>query len=56
MVSNVTISAPEFTPSIPNLVNKTATTIIVSWTPVPSYADGNAVNASIHCDTTGKRR
>ena len=36
MISNVILLAPGFTPSPPTLVNKTATTITVSWTPVPS--------------------
>ena len=44
MMSYVTLSAPGFTPSLPTLVNKTATTIAVSWTPVPSDADGYVVN------------
>ena len=39
MMSYVTLLAPGFTPSSPILVNKTATTITVSWTPVPSDAD-----------------
>ena len=42
----VILSAPGFTPSPPTLVNKTATTITVSWTPVPSDADGYVVNAT----------
>ena len=29
------LSTPGFTPSPPTMVNKTATTIIVHWTPVP---------------------
>ena len=45
MMSYEILSAPGFTPSPPTLVNKTATTITVSWTPVPSDADGYVVNA-----------
>ena len=45
-MSYVIISAPGFTPSPPILVNKTSTTITVSWTPVPSNADGYVVNAT----------
>ena len=44
MMSYVTTSAPGFTPSLPTPVKKTATTITVSWTPVPSDADGYVVN------------
>ena len=51
MVSNVILPAPKFTPSIPNLVNKTATTITVSWTPVASYADGYVVNVTSNTHT-----
>ena len=46
MMSCVILSAPGFTPSLPTLVNKTATTITVSWTPVPSDADGYVVNVT----------
>ena len=46
MMSYVTLSAPGFTPSPPTLVNKTATTITVSWTSVPSDADGYVVNVT----------
>ena len=46
MISNVILLAPAFTLSFPNLVNKTDTTITVSWTPVPSDADGYVVNAT----------
>ena len=46
MISYVILSAPGFTPSPPTLVNKTATTITVSWTPVPSDADGYVINAT----------
>ena len=46
MISYLIISAPGFTPSPPTLVNKTATTIAVSWTPVPSDADGYVVNVT----------
>ena len=46
MMSYVTLSAPGFTPSLPTLVNKTATTITVSWTSVPSDADGYVVNVT----------
>ena len=42
----VILSAPGFTLSPPILVNKTTTTITVSWTPVPSDADGYVVNAT----------
>ena len=45
MISYVILLAPGFTPS-PTLVNKKATTITVSWTPVPSDADGYVVNAT----------
>ena len=45
-MSFVTLSAPGFTPSPSSLVNKTATTIAVSWTPVPSDADGYVVNVT----------
>ena len=44
MMSYVTLLAPGFIPSPPTLVKKTATTITVSWTPVPSDADGYVVN------------
>ena len=46
MMTNVILSAPKFTPSPPTLVNKTATTITVSWRPVPSDANGYVVNAT----------
>ena len=46
MMSYVVLSAPGFTPSPPILVNKTSTTITVSWIPVPSDADGYVVNAT----------
>ena len=46
MMSCVTLSAPRFTTSPPTLVNKTATTITVSWTPVPSDADEYVVNVT----------
>ena len=46
MMSNVILSAPGFIPSPPTLVNKTATIITVSWTSVPSDADGYIVNAT----------
>ena len=45
-MSFVIFSAPRFTPSPPTLVNKTSTTITVSWIPVPSDADGYVVNAT----------
>ena len=45
MISYVILLAPGFTPS-PIMVKKTATTITVSWTPVPSDADGYVVNAT----------
>ena len=40
------LSALGFTRSPLTLVNKTATTITVSWTPVPSDADGYVVNVT----------
>ena len=46
MISYAFPSVPGFVPSPPTLVNKTATTITVSWTPVPSDADGYVVNAT----------
>ena len=46
MMSFVILSAPGFIPSPPTLVNKTATTITVSWTPVPSDANGYVVNVT----------
>ena len=46
MMSYVILLAPGFTPSLPTLINKTATTITVSWTPVSSDADGYVVNAA----------
>ena len=49
MMSYVILSAPGFTPS--PLVNKTATTITVSWTPVPSNADGYVVNVTSDAHT-----
>ena len=45
MMSYVILSAPGFTPS-PTLVKKTATTITVSWTPVPSDVDEDVVNVT----------
>ena len=45
------LSAPGFTPSLPTLVNKTATTITVSWTPVPSDANGYVVNVTSNMHT-----
>ena len=45
-MSYVILSAPGFTLSPPTLVNKTATTITVSWTPVPSDANGYVVNVT----------
>ena len=45
-MSYVILSAPGLTPFPPILVNKTFTTITVSWTPVPSDADGYVVNAT----------
>ena len=42
----VILSAPGLTPSPPILVNKTATTITVSWTHVSSDADGYVINAT----------
>ena len=46
MISNVILSAQGFTPSPFNLVNKTATTITVSWTPVLSDPNGYVVNVT----------
>ena len=46
MMSYVILSAPGFIPSPPTLINMTATTITVSWTPVLSDADGYVVNAT----------
>ena len=46
MMSYVILSAPGFTPSPPTLINKTATTITVNWTPVPSDVDEYVVNAT----------
>ena len=46
MMSCLILSAPGFTPFPPTLVKKTATTITVSWTPVPSDADGYVVNVT----------
>ena len=51
MMSNVILSAPGFTHSPPTLVNKTATTITVSWTLVPSNADGYVVNVTSNTHT-----
>ena len=51
-MSCVILSAPGFTLSLPTLVNKTATTITVNWTPVPSDVDGYVVNVT--SDTTSK--
>ena len=46
MISYEIHLAPGFIPSPPTLVNKTGTTITISWTPVPSDADGYVVNAT----------
>ena len=51
MMSYVTLSAPGFTLSSFTLVNKTATTITVSWTSVPSDADGYVVNLTSNTHT-----
>ena len=51
MISYVILSAPGFTPSPPTLVNKTSTTITVSWTPVPSDADGYVVKSRSNTHT-----
>jgi hypothetical protein len=46
-LSNVTVRVPSFTPSSLTVVNKTATTITVSWMiPNPTDADGYVVNAT----------
>ena len=42
----ILLSAPGFTPSPPILVNKTTTTITVSWIFIPSDADGYVVNTT----------
>ena len=55
MMSYAILSAPGFTPSLPTLVNKTVTTITVSWTPVPSDADGYVVNVTSHTHTVTKQ-
>ena len=52
MMSYVTLSASDFTPSLPTLVNKTATTITINWTAVSSDTDGYVVNVT--SDTPGK--
>ena len=46
MMSYVILSAPGFTPSPSALINKTATTITISWIPNPSDADGYVVNVT----------
>ena len=46
MMSYVTLLAPGLTPSPLTLVNKTATTITIIWTPIPSDADGYVVNVA----------
>ena len=51
MMSYVTLSAPGFTLSPLTLVKKTATTITVSWTSVPSDADGYVVNVTSNTHT-----
>ena len=51
MMSQVILLAPGFIPSPPNLINKTATTITVNWTPVSSDADGYVVNATSNTHT-----
>ena len=48
-------SAQRFTHPPPNLVDKTATTITVSWTPVPSDADGYVVNATSDTHTVAQQ-
>ena len=48
------LSVPGFTPS--PLVNVTATTITVSWTPDPSDADGYVVNVTSDTDTEQRTR
>ena len=53
-MSFVILSAPGFTPTL-ILVNKTATTISVSWTPVPSDADGYVVNATSDTHTVAQQ-
>ena len=49
------LSAPGFTPFPPTLVNKTATTITVSWRPVPFDADGYVVNVASNIHTVTKQ-
>ena len=51
MMLYVTLLAPDFTPSPPILVNKTATTITVNWTAVSSDDDGYAVNVTMDTHT-----
>ena len=51
IMSNVILSAPGFTTSPPTVVNKTATTITVSWTSVPFDANGYVVNATSYTHT-----
>uniref|UniRef100_A0A1X7UIR9 Fibronectin type-III domain-containing protein n=1 Tax=Amphimedon queenslandica TaxID=400682 RepID=A0A1X7UIR9_AMPQE len=51
-IRNMTIKAPAIAPSSLNVVNKTATTITVSWTALDSYdADGYVVNVTSDTDT-----
>ena len=45
-MSYLILSAPGFIPSPPTLVNKTTTTITVSWTPDSSDADGYVANVT----------
>ena len=46
MMSYVVLSAPVFTSSLLTMVNKTATTITISWTPVPCDANGCVINVA----------
>ena len=45
-MSVVILSAPGFTPPPLFVVNKTSTTMTVSWKSIPSDADGYVVNAT----------
>ena len=55
MMSYLILTAPGFIPSPPTLVNKTATSVTVSWTPVPSDADGYVINATSETHTVTKQ-
>ena len=55
MMSFVILTAPGFTSSPSILVIRTATTITVRWTPVPSDADGYVVNATSNTRTVKQK-